>query len=186
MTEPKTGNRSMRILYAVLLFVVPYVVISLPGVPRWLGRTVAASIFIFFMTVATFWFGLSPKSKMIRPGGKLSQPQFDSVRPLIERRIRILVVVFGVFAFFTITLPFTEDLIQLAAGQKPLRITGTTTDKSIPLFGVWFLEQSVRLTRGGKNYSLFYSWEPLRVGKTYEFVVLPRTRLILDFRESGG
>ncbi len=172
----------MKILFFLALFLVPYLLVSLPGVPRWVGRTIGAGILIFLMTGATFWFGFSPKSAIIRPGSKLSQPQFDRVRPDVEHGIRILAVGFGFFLLIYVTFPFASDLARLATGQRPLRIIETAQYKSVPPFGVWFLEQSVRFSRDGKSYRLFYSWEPLHVGDQYEFVVLPRSRFILDFR----
>jgi hypothetical protein len=80
------------------IFIAPYLVLRLPGVPQTLGRTIAVSILLLGGPVAIFWFGL--KSQMIRPGAKLYQPQFDSVRPRIEWAIRILVLACGAFFLF--------------------------------------------------------------------------------------
>src|SRR6476620_10831480 len=105
----------------------PYFVLRLPGVPQTLGRAVAVSILLFGAPVAITWFGL--KSQMIRPGAKLYEPQFDRVRPRIELVIRILVLAFGMFFFFVLTIPLGEDLFLLAVGQKPLRIMKTVKYK---------------------------------------------------------
>src|ERR1700720_1285131 len=111
-------------LFRILIFVIPFVVVSLPGVPQWLGRTIATSILIFSFTVGVFWYGLSSKTKMILPSGKLSQPHYDGVRPTIERNIRILVVLFGTFFSYYLTLPFSVDIARLIGGETPLKITG--------------------------------------------------------------
>jgi len=172
-----------RYLYLVLLFVVPYVVISLPGVPEWLGRLIATSLLIFLVPAGAFWSGLSPKTKILE-GGKLDQPQYDKVRPIIKRNIRILVVACGVFFSLYFTYPLTVDLVRLAGGEKPLRITVVAKDVSVPVFGVWFLNQSVRVSeQSNATYNLYYSLKPVRVGESYEFVVFPYSRLILQFRE---
>jgi hypothetical protein len=171
-------------LFFVLIFVIPFVVLIVPGVPQWLGRTIATSILIFSFTVGVFWYGLSSKTKMIVSPGKLSQPQYDSARPLIERNIRIIVVLFGAFFFYYLTFPFSVDLATLIGGKTPLRISGMVRTKSVPLFGVWFIEQSVMISPETKvKYQLYYSWDPLRVGETYEFLVLPRSRVIIEFHE---
>jgi hypothetical protein len=68
-------NRT-RIIYWVAIFsifIFPFVMISLPGVPVWLSRVVALSSFVFCFPVFICWFGLSPKSKMIRAAGKLNE-----------------------------------------------------------------------------------------------------------------
>ena len=168
----------------IFVFLLPFVIVSLPGVPGWLGRVVAVSIFAFLMTPGIFWFGLSPKSRVIGRSGKFNGPRFDKVRPQIERVIRIVVVTFGVFFFLYVTLPLASDLVHLARGEKPTRITAVVRYKSVPLGGLWFLKQSVRFSTEAVSYSLFYSWKPLRVGESYEFVVLSRSRFILEFHES--
>ncbi|HWY08065.1 MAG TPA: hypothetical protein VNY24_14490 [Candidatus Acidoferrales bacterium] len=170
---------------AVLFLLLFFILISLLGAPAWIGRAIAVSIFALCATIGIFWFGLSPKSKMIRAGGKFNEPQFDEVRPQIEKGIRILVVAFGVFFAFYVSVPVGSDLIHLVGGEKPIRITAVAKDNSIPLFGLWFVHQTVRFQRGGESYSLFFSWEHVRIGASYEFVVLPRSREILDFHESG-
>jgi hypothetical protein len=183
-----TSNKSRFILKAsvfFLLFVFPYWLISLSSPQPWISRAIAVSLFLVLMISATFWYGLSSKTRMIMPGGTLSQPQFDDMRPQMERRIRIFVVLFGVFASIVMGIPFARDLIQLSATRDPIRITATAVDKSVPLFGLWFLEQSVRISRPGLEYHLFYSLQPLRVGQKYEFLILPRSRVILDARRVG-
>jgi hypothetical protein len=100
-------------LFRVSVLVIPFVIVSLPGLPQWLGRTIATSILLFSFTVGVFWYGLSPRTKMILPSGKFSQPQYDSLRPSIERNIRVLVVLFGVFIFYYLTFPFSMDLARL-------------------------------------------------------------------------
>jgi hypothetical protein len=121
---------------------------------------------------------------MILPSGKLSQPQYDSVRPTIERNIRVLVVLFGAFFSYYITFPFSIDFARLVGGETPLKMTGIVRGRSVPLLGLWFVEQSVRIFPETKaKYYLYYSWRPLRVGETYEFVVLPHSRVIIEFHE---
>jgi hypothetical protein len=155
--------------------------VSLPGIPQWLGRTIATSILIFAFTASIFWYALSSKTKMILPSGKLSQPQYDGVRPTIERNLRVLVVLFGAFVSYYITIPFSVDLARLVGGETPFGVTGIVTSKSVPLFGLWFLEQSVRVSGEMKAKYLYYSWEPIRIGETYDFVVLPRSRVVIEF-----
>jgi hypothetical protein len=121
---------------------------------------------------------------MILPSGRLSQPEYDSVRPRIERNIRVLVVLFGAFCFYYLTFPLSADLAQLIRGETPLKVSGIVKSNSIPLFGLWFIEQSVKISPGAKfKYHLFYSWQALRLGETYEFLVLPRSRTIIEFHE---
>ena len=88
-----------RNVLLVILIVVPFILVSLPGIPHRLGRTIAVSSLFFLLTAVILWVGLNPKSKIIFPGGKLSQPEFDSVRPRIEKGIRLVIVAFGCSSF---------------------------------------------------------------------------------------
>ncbi len=81
-------------------------------------------------------------------------------------------------------MPFATDAFYYAKGdEKPISIVGVIKNKSVPLFGLWFLKQGIQLSYGARSYTLLYSWTPIRFDRSYEFVVLPRSRMILDFRE---
>lgn len=168
-----------RWLIAGVIFLAPYLVLSLSRVPQALGRGVIVSIWLFGFPVAIGWFAL--KSQMIRPGGKLYQPRFDAVRPTIERNIRILAMAFGVFFVYFATLPFARDLIQLASGEASLQITSQVKLKESGYRNL--VEKTIGFSEGGKNYYLWYPSKSIQVGRTYEFVALPRSRIILDYRE---
>jgi hypothetical protein len=168
-----------------LVFVLPVVIVSLPGIPVWLSRSIAVSTFIFFTTVGIFWFGLSPKSKMIM-GGSLAESRYDRVRPKIDLGIRGVVVAFGVLFFVYKTLPLGKDIFHLATGEKPTKLTATVAYRTSSMGAVLLGERSVRFARDTTSYYLFYSWtSPLYIGESYEFLVLPRSRMILDFRRQN-
>jgi len=97
-------------LAVFFIFVFPIVAVNLPGVPIWVGRTIAVSSFTFCVTVAIFWFGLSPKTKMITEKGGLAEPKFDKARSKIEIGIRIAVVAFGILFVVYKTSPLASDL----------------------------------------------------------------------------
>src|SRR5579863_7506719 len=109
--RPTKMKRNIILYYLGILFLLPFILTDLPWIPVWLGRAMGVAVFIFFMAALIFWYGLSPKTKMIR-GGKLSEPRFDKLRPQIEKAIRILVVAFGVFFFYEEALPLSSDLFH--------------------------------------------------------------------------
>lgn len=173
-----------RIIAIFFLLVFPLIMVSLPGIAVWIGRAIAVSSPVLFATLGIFWLGISPKSQMIREGARLSEPRFSNVRPIVEKGMRLLFVTFGVFWLFEITVPLTSDLLHLAFGEKRASLTATVFDRSTAFLGVLFGERSVRFRPDGKSYYLLYSWRsPLHVGESYEFIVPPRSRMILDFRE---
>lgn len=169
--------------WAVVLSILigPYLVLRLPGAPQASGRGVIVSVLLLGAPVAILWFGF--KSQMIRPGGKLSEPKFDRARPKIEVAMRMLLVAFGVIFFWSSTLPFAEDLALIAVGKKPLRITKTV--KYMRSGRPGNPRESIGFSDDDKAYQLYYPTKALRVGDTYEFVVLPRSRMILDYHQSN-
>ena|SRR5438874_9537980 len=163
-----------------LLFVFPFAVVSLPGIPPSPARLLAVSSFVFAVPGIILWLGLNPKAKIIGDRARLS----DNARPHVERVARVLLVAFSVFFFYEMTVPFAIDVFHHAKGdEKPISIVGVIKDKSVPLFGLWFLKQGVQLSCGAKSYTLLYSWTSIRFDRSYEFVILPRSTMILDARE---
>ena len=159
---------------------------SLPIVPSVVGRAVAVSSFIFFMAAASSWYGLNPKVRMTRPGRKLNEPRFDVVRPHIEIALHALVVWAGFLFVLLVAVPLAADLVQLERGEKLAKFTGRIIRRTSGFGGLLLGERSVQFVRGGESYYLFYCWRAsLHAGQTYEFTVLPRSRMILDFHAPG-
>jgi hypothetical protein len=170
--------KNSHIVAIVFVFLLPVIILSLPWGPVWLRRTIAVSSFTFFVTAGVFWLGLSPKSTMFR--------EETPARLKSERVIRIAVVAFGILFFVYQTSPLASDLFHLVTGEKPTKFTAMVTYRTSSLKGALVGERSVRFGRGGASYYLFYSWtSPLNEGESYEFTVLPRSRMILDFRTPG-
>jgi hypothetical protein len=48
--------------------------------------------------------------------------------------------------------------------------------------GLWFVYEEVFSGSDNVGYSSYFSLEPIRAGDKYEFLVLPHSRVILDFR----
>jgi hypothetical protein len=168
------------VVVAIFLIVLfgPFFILRSPSMPQASVRVIAVSFWALAMPVAIFWFGI--KSQMILKGGKLYQPQYDDVRPKIERNMRFVVIAFGIFYFFVLSLPFAKDLIQVAISHRLSRTTKAVTyirhSGRAP-------SQDIGLTGSDTNYYLFYPSKTLRVGNTYEFVVLPESRVILDYSD---
>lgn len=170
------NKRLIGVVIFLFVFIGPFLILSSPVVPQVPVRMIAISFWAFAVPIAIFWFGI--KAQMIRKGGKLYQPQYEDARPKIERNIRVVVIAFGIFYFFVLSLPFAEDLIQLAVGHKLSRTTNAVTyirySRRPP-------SRDIGLSGNNKDYHLFYQTKTLRVGYTYEFVVLPKSRMILDY-----
>jgi hypothetical protein len=172
---------STRNIFLAIMFLTPCVLLSVPSIPPWLGRTIAVFILALGSTLFFLLAGLVPKLKWVSVGSKLRRPEFDAIRPKMEQRLRLFVLILGAFVFLFGTLPVMEDVVHLCAGEKPVQITETPQSTST-LFGTWFLAQFVNFP-SEKSCSLFYSMKRVRVGEEYDFLILPRSRVIVDFHD---
>jgi hypothetical protein len=180
-------SKTVRIVYLVMIFIVPYLLIYVSGLPHWVGRLIGISIFVVLLTVGIFAYSLSPNVKMILAGGKLSLPEYAQVRPKVEKAIRVLGVAFGLFFTIYVSIPFAVDMGSVLASNAPVVITGQVRLSSSPLLGMVFLKQSVFLqgpaASSRLSYSLLYSLSPIHPGRKYQLQVLPRSRIIVDYAE---
>src|SRR6185312_1949306 len=177
--------KSSRMYLFLAVLVLPYILVSLPHIPLWLGHTAATSVLVFLGTAGILWVGLSRRSKFVRTSGKLSEPQYADSLPKVEKGIRLMVLGLALLICFTTTFPLASDLGRLAVGNEPARIAGVVAYRTVPFMGIVVMAQSIRFSRKSGSYYSFYSLKPIRVGTSYEFVVLPRSRFIVDFRKAG-
>ena len=82
---------------------------------------------------------------------------------------------------FEPTLPFARELTELHAHHGPARISKQVrrVDSGYQNMGIY---ETISFSDGGKSSYLWYPTTVLRIGSTYEFVVLPHSRMILDYR----
>jgi hypothetical protein len=181
--------RMKRVVLLLLVFVFPYFIIYLSGLPHWMGRTIADAILILFLTGGIFWFSLSPKSEVIASGAKLNRSDLLKRKKAVERTLRILGVLFGIFFTAYLTVPFMADVGDVFRGKQPLRISGSVAANTSPV-GLSYLKQSLYLhddygRRETDSYTFLYSFLVLKAGREYELTVLSRSMLVLDQKELG-
>lgn len=165
---------------AYAIFVLPYCVVYLSGLPEWIGRIAAVSIFVGVLTPGIFWWSLNPKTEIVASEAKLARPSYRTTRKTVERILRIAGVLFGVIFFRFNTWPFMEDVYGLFRGESPIKINGQVADNDT-YFGTWFLKQDIRLQKDkSSSYSLMYSLQPrINVGNNVEVLALPRSKVIV-------
>jgi len=179
------NKKAVALTIVVLGVVLPYIVISLPGVPKSITRPIMVGVTSLVLTGAALWWGLDPKSRMLVRLGTFESfkgPEYDASRTGIVLTVRAIFIGFGLLCLASGPLPLAGDSIRILRGEKPTHIVGTVVKNSSPAFGAWYLNQSVTLSSGSTEYKLYYSLQPLRIGETYELDVLPSSRLVLDFR----
>jgi hypothetical protein len=75
-----------------------------------------------------------------------------------------------------------QDLIRMAAGQTPLRIT-KQVERQTSSYRSWGIDKNIYFSDGSTSYTLLYPTKFLRDGGVYEFIVLPKSQMILDYHE---
>jgi hypothetical protein len=176
--EPTTNRNGVRWLIVFSVFVLPHILISLPGVSKFQSRPLTLGLLFIASSIGLCWYGLNPRSRILGPGALLNQPEYDAVRPKWVVGGRLLFIVLGIALFANFGIPFAAASVRVAKGQKPVEVTGMIVRNGS---GPWFVLQSVTLSRDGGKYQVFYSLAPLRVGDTYELETLPGSNLVLDF-----
>ncbi len=131
------------------------------------------------------WYALSPKTRMIKAGGKLNNSKYSKKARIVVLVARVFFLLLGLgLAFYTFQLG--RDVVSLLSGQETKIVRGYSVINSTP-FGAWFASQSIYLNdeQGSQeSYILFYSPKPrIKLDRYYEFEILPHTKLILQARE---
>lgn len=186
-----------RLLKWIRRFWVPFVfiicpppIILLAGRLEWIARIFTFLVVLPAAVVAVFWYGLSPKTQIIKPGAKLNRQEFGKKwKTRVTIIGRALFCLTGLIILFGLMVPFTIDIALLLSGDKPIMVSGRTIDNET-FFGFSFIYQNIRFeTDAGakKHYFLLYSAKPrLRRNAHYEFLALPRSKLVLQARELKG
>ena len=148
------------------LFVGPNVLVYFPGMPRRLGRAIAVPLFFVSVTSGLFWFALDPNIK------------FANTESEIDLVFHLIAVALGIWVCIAILLPLAADIKTIVVGEKPTRFRRVVSDIRAIKGGLVSL---VRFSEGEPSYYLYFPIMQPEVGHCYEFEVLPRSRVILDF-----
>lgn len=177
------GNALMRVVYAVGIAAVIYVMVYITGAPQWLAQIIVVSLAFLALNIWILWYGFSRKNKMIN-----SDPEFDTHRRRHEIELRIVVIAFGLLMAYWMTVPLAVDLIGLIRGGNIIQRTNAVAMHEVGGTSDWFLYQSVEFSVNGKieAYTFFLLPQRTMAGATYDLIALPRTHIILEYRATGG
>jgi hypothetical protein len=170
-----------KIVFVTSAVLVGYLVIYLTGMPRWEGRILVMAVLLPSINGWILWYGINPKTKMMRP-----DPKFNKNRGRHEVELRIVIIAFGVLMAYWMTVPLTADLVGIARGTKLVSKTNAVALHEVGGTVDWSLYQSVEFSDKGnvEAYTFFFFPVRTRAGVGYDFIALPRTRIILDCHES--
>ena len=160
--------RRTTVYFGLALFLMPYVLTYFPGLPRRFGRVIALSFMALAATAVAFWFGCNLDLHVIKTNSNL-----DVI-------IHIISISFGIWLCVVMLYPLAIDVERLIINKESTRFRRIVSDRRVPNRAPICL---VRFSGGGPSYYLWFAVGLPEVGQVYNFEVLPKSRVILDFRD---
>lgn len=152
-------------------------------VAKWadLEATVRMFFLIFFyvsIIIFLLFYFLSRRTELIKKNSKIMASCGKNTKQRVNIFIRFIGICFTFMFFFYGTLPILNDIRYLLTGGE-LQTMTINVDKNQTTLGLWFLSQNVQDSSDVQKYHLLYSVDPLKVGDTYDCLVLPHSKQIL-------
>ena len=181
--------KNKSVLYLSILFIyiiVPFGVILLFKGNEWFGRTIGLTVVLFVSVPLIFFLTFSKKIELIKKDSKINRtPSLKKKKSGVILIIRSCIFIFGLGLLFLFVIPFIQDLRAISRKDVPVVVRQEIVQSTSP-FGAWFLSQTIKLKADkGKNYYFLYSLKKrVTKNKTYKFLILPQSRLIVEIREN--
>ncbi len=179
---PRLSKRTVLLLAAVTAPFLSLVLIR----PEWVGRLTGVAFFCTFVGVATLIYGLHPKSAFLHRKSKFARSGSIQVKRNAQRVIRGLVILGGCFFLIFVTRPVLEDCFQTLQQGKPylMQTTGRVSGNEF-IFGLYCVKQSLIIKEETRSdgYIALFCPRLARVGRTYHFLIAPKSKVVLDWSE---
>lgn len=180
-TSRTLQKKRLQLLLNVLIGLSP-VVSFLFVRPEWVARLVAitGSFLIFSFLLCFYCF--NPKTNFSWTEPKLGHEKAWQIKEWI---LRIIVIVFAVSLLKFLVLPEIWDCFQVVQKGRPqlLELQGTVQRNHFTL-GAYFLGQNL-IVVDDKNreyiLSLYFSQQFARIGVRYKFLIMPKSKIILEW-----
>jgi hypothetical protein len=176
----RTGWRIMLACLAIV--VLSFVLIR----PEWAARLTATALLLGFATIAMLVYGFNPKSEFLHHKSKIARCGSERTKRIARRVIRCLTIIWTAFILIVWTFPVVRDFVDIVIhGRSHLvEVTGRVRSNEF-IFGLYFVNQDLFIIkqgeRFGRDYQATFFPRLARVGKTYTFVVAPRSGMVLDW-----
>ena len=156
--------------------------------PEWAGRLVAVAACFLFLTVVLLVYGFRPRSEFLHRNSKLARSKSDRTKRNARRVIRGMVILSGVFLLVLVDRPILEDCASaIRLGRSCLVETRGRVDDNDMIFGLYFLKQSLIIKEAQRSdgYTAMFFPRLARVGTTYDFLIAPKSKVVLDWSSAG-
>ena len=155
--------------------------------PVWVGRLSAVASCLSFLTLVMLVAGFHPRAEFLHRKSKIARTGSERVKRNARRIIRGLVILTGICFLLLVDRPILEDCLGALRKGKPslLEFDGTVRKNDF-ILGLYFANQSLIIKDDEKSdgYTALFFPRLARIGRTYRFVVAPKSKLVLDWSES--
>ncbi|HTR43262.1 MAG TPA: hypothetical protein VMH87_16745 [Pseudomonadales bacterium] len=149
---------------------------------EWKSRLVAITGYLLLINICAFIWGLNPKANFSKTRPKEGQERRWLIK---ERIVRILVICFAIFFLYFCTYPeVTESMGVIHNGRASLLQTEGKVQEVHFDYGMFFLYQTIVIEdkRGWRHdFSAFFFGSPAKIGTTYDFLTMPKSKIILEW-----
>ena len=163
-------------------FILPVMCIYLFNSNIWIGRLIGVFIAFSIGIPACFFYSLNPKIKYIKENAKLYNNKKASF--FVEAFFRLLFFICGFIFCKSFYVPMIMDIVD---GVEHPRIIGEVAHITEPFPLLEFFSQELQVNYKGRRMTCYFLY-PLQTrleeNTKYDFVILPRSNLILDARLS--
>lgn len=171
------------------IFLLPRAMISFSGFPEWQSRPVVLAILWCAIGCYLCFWMLDPHAGVLPlMDVQETRPEDDRGRAKRLLMTRFAFLAAGIFCLAFFGVPFASISLRIARGERPLSITGIVTNNRGSYNDHLFFFQSLTVSTGAHN-RVGYEWlygRVLRVGREYDFKVLPGSDFILQANDHSG
>jgi len=181
-------NRIRKFILAaipVVLLFIPLICLQIFRSNQWIGRLIALSILLPFAIFALAWFVFDPTCKFLSPKTKLSKAN-ERVKKIWALICRLFLLGIMLILLIGVVVPFEADIVSLIAGKELVVVSGETTSIIVPFPLLELISQEVTIDPNGhkESYHFYLSFQPrLNIESKYEFIILPRSKIILEAKK---
>jgi hypothetical protein len=155
----------------------------------WLARLIAVNGVNVVISIIVLNYGLNPKCHILGTRGYFAVHKVsDEKKKRIEFFWRIPTTIFGIAMLWFVMRPLIADDIQFAhQGSTYAKHVEGRVANNETMYAAYFLFQGLRINEDGQqsehSYTALFCNRIARLGRTYSFIIAPKSGLVLDFQE---
>jgi hypothetical protein len=151
---------------------------------QWEARLLAITGSVAIANMLLLWNGLNSKKQLLDFNARYLVGKSHEQKKYIDNLCKGVLISAGFLCFFALTLPLLEDCVGVSrCGELYLiKVEGRVYDNDM-MFAPYFIQQTVFFSDQNYNshsYAAIYFQHSIKCGKSYQFLIAPHGRIILQ------